>query len=100
VEVNLIKYLYHPSTVITDGLATIDCISSDDFCAGYDVGAFATTGPMSFQIDLSHSNGFGAIVISGRLPGSGMEWWQNRLTVYIGSDGNIQFRDGQNTDSL
>ena len=96
---NLINYFYDPETTIVNGKAIIDNSLNDEFW-GYNCGPMTISKPFSITMDLSQNGEFGGISLSGRIPSPGQQFWENLLTVYIGANGELDFRDGQSEESV
>lgn len=99
VKINLLDLFYDPKTVKSNGIATIDCMQYNSFW-GYEVGPFSIKNPISFKIDMTLLGQYGSVIISGRIPNQSMPFWFNRLSMYVNPNGYIDFRDGQDEQSV
>jgi endo-1,4-beta-xylanase len=96
---NLLELMYDSETRWSDGYATIDRANNDQWW-GYDIGTIPLTKPFTVEIDMTQKGQYGAIVLSGRIPAPGKQFWEGRHTLYIVADGSIEIRDGQSENSI
>lgn len=95
---NLINYFFDPRTSISDNVAIIDNTDSSDW-AGFEIGPMAIPKPFSISMEMSLTGDFGGIVLSGRLNSSD-QFWEDRLSIYVGASGFVDIRDGRSEESV